>query len=733
MSDDFGEIEYEFQSDSADEINDIYDVTGDEAPRKIEKLNVDSVAACLSKNGPLSKIYGHYEERPSQVELLKSITEVFNSDSVGVFEAGTGVGKSFAYLIPSMLWAVKNQERVVISTGTINLQQQVFEKDIPLAEKVIGKKIRAILVKGRQNYVCLRRLSEVVNEPDLFSDDMDIFEKIFAWSKKTKDGSRSDLSFQPPENIWQRVNSESDACMGMRCKHYSKCFVMKMKKDASEANLLVVNHHILFADIESRMEGAGFDSAAVLPTYKRIVFDEAHGVESAATSFFSQNLNRFKLIKQLNLLCRRKRGAISGFLYTISALSESEDKSAEIEIEIEKSKEIFSDLEKSADSFLKNDFTARLHLANSKSFEPVMEKISELKKSVAKIVTSIRSVLDGIDELDRDEAAVWETKSVLRRLDACVTVCQNYLDWKEHPELVFWIQKSRLPPSLAAGSDFPFYFQFVQTPLDISSLMNEGVFEPMKSVVCTSATLGIEGKFDFWEKRTGVSFVNPERVRRGVFSSPFPYDKNMILAVPSDAPFPDNQQFQQFLDFSVARLILAANGRTLVLFTSYDMLRKTFDGVSDSVKNSGITILKQGDDDRFRLLSKFKEDTSSVLFATDSFWEGVDVPGESLRQVVIVKLPFGVPSDPVFSARSEIIEKNGGNSFMELSVPEAVIKFRQGFGRLIRRGDDKGAVVVLDRRIIEKRYGSIFVSSVPRTRHAYEPLSNLIMSAKAYL
>ena len=356
-----------------------------------------------------------------------------------------------------------------------------------------------------------------------------------------------------------------------------------------------------------------------------------------------------------------------------------------------------------------------------------------MKKSVAKIVTSIRSVLDGIDELDRDEAAVWETKSVLRRLDGCVTVCQNYLDWNEHPELVFWIQKSRLPPSLAAGSDFPFYFQFVQTPLDISSLMNEGVFEPMKSVVCTSATLGIEGKFDFWEKRTGVSFVNSERVRRGVFSSPFPYDKNMILAVPSDAPFPDNQQFQQFLDFSVARLILAANGRTLVLFTSYDMLRKTFDGVSDSVKNSGITILKQGDDDRFRLLSKFKEDTSSVLFATDSFWEGVDVPGESLRQVVIVKLPFGVPSDPVFSARSEIIEKNGGNSFMELSVPEAVIKFRQGFGRLIRRGDDKGAVVVLDRRIIEKRYGSIFVSSVPRTRHAYEPLSNLIMSAKAYL
>lgn len=715
------------------DVSDVYVVMECALRQKTVKLSSDDVASYLSKDGPLSKVFSNYEERPSQIELLRRITDVFNSDSVGVFEAGTGVGKSFAYLIPSMLWSLSNKERVVVSTGTINLQQQVFEKDIPFAERIIGKKVSAVLVKGRQNYICLRRLNEVVNEPDLFSDDSDTFEKILKWTKKTKDGSRSDLSFQPPESLWQRVNSESDACMGMRCKFYSKCFVMKMKKDASDANLLVVNHHILFADIQSRMDGAGFDGAAVLPAYKRIVFDEAHGVEGAATSFFSQNLSRFKLLKQLNLLCRRKRGSVSGFLYTVSALSDGEDMTAEIEMDIEDAKTAFSELEKEADSFVGNEFSVRIKAANAQAFSSVLFKMRDLQKAVAKIVTSVRTVLDGIADVDKDEAAVWETKSILRRLDACVTVCQNYCEWENHPELVFWLQKSRLPPALAASSDFPFYFQFVQTPLDISSLMNEGVFEPMKSVVCTSATLGIEGKFDFWEARTGVKFVEPGRVLRGAFDSPFPYDRNMVFAVPSDAPFPDNQQFQPFVDMSVSRLVLAANGRTLVLFTSYDMLRKTFDAVAESVKGSGITLLKQGDDDRFKLLSKFKEDTASVLFATDSFWEGVDVPGESLRQVVIVKLPFGVPSDPVFSARSEIVEKNGGNSFMELSVPEAVIKFRQGFGRLIRRGDDKGAVVVLDRRIIEKRYGSIFLASIPRTKRVYEPLENLLASTKAYL
>lgn len=698
-----------------------------------EKLNVAETVSYLSKDGPLSKIFENYEERSSQMELLKNITEVFNSDSVGVFEAGTGVGKSFAYLIPSMLWSLKNKERVVISTGTINLQQQLIEKDIPIAEKIIGQDVKAVLVKGRQNYVCLRRLSEVINEPDLFDSDKDELETIYKWTKKTKNGSKSDLTTQPPESVWQRVNSEADVCMGMRCKHYAKCFVMKMKKEASEANLLIVNHHLLFADIQSRLDGAGFEGSAVLPSYKRLVFDEAHGIEEAATSFFSGSLSRFKIIKQLNLLYRRRKGSASGFLFTVSALSECEDKTAEVELSINEVKDSILELENVANSFLGNEAALRVYSSNENSFAPVLEKIENLRKKLSTVSSLMHMIIDEIPEDDNETDPVWETKSILRRLDGFVEICKNYLEWKEHSELVFWIQRLRLPPSMVIEGESPFYFQFMQTPLSVATLMNEGIFEPMSSVVCVSATLGIENKFDFWETRSGVSCIEPTKILRGTFKSPFPYDKNMVFAIPSDAPFPDAKEYQSFVEEATFKLIKNANGKTLVLFTSYDALRKTFDFVQGKIKSSKIKLLKQGDDDRFRLLSQFKKDKESVLFATDSFWEGVDVPGESLSQVIIVKLPFGVPTDPVFSARSELIQNAGGNSFMELSVPEAVIKFRQGFGRLIRRGDDKGVVVALDRRLVEKRYGSIFTSSVPKTKRLYEPLDSILDKTKEYL
>lgn len=713
--------------------SEVYVVMEPILPKVLVKLGVDSAADYLSKNGPLAKIYKNYEERPSQIELVKKITESFNNDSIGVFEAGTGVGKSFAYLIPSMVWALENKERIVISTGTINLQQQLSEKDIPLAEKIIGKKIKSILVKGRNNYICLRRLGEVLKDQDLFSEDEDTFSKIKEWTKTTQTGSRSDLSFMPPEKIWQRVNSESDACMGMRCKNREKCFVMKVRKEASDANILIVNHHLLFADIESRMSGAGYEDVAVLPPYKRVIFDEAHGIESAATSFFSNALNRFKILKQLNLLCRQKRGSLSGFLFTISALSRMEDKSAEIEEEIAKTKLAVESLDECSGEVLETEFTLRLYALTENKFKGIFEKMKEMQAHLAKVTALMRQVMDGIDDDDRDNSAVWETKSVLKRLDDVVALCQNFSSWDEHPNEVFWIQKYRLPESMVSEFQNPYYVQYTQTPLDIAPMMNSGVFEPMDSVVCVSATLGIGGKFDFWERRTGVRFAEQNRILRGEFKSPFNYEKNMIFAVPSDAPFPDNEHFQQFVEEASVELIKAAKGRTLVLFTSFDSLRHACDVARTKLRSSGLTILKQGDDDRGRLLDSFKKDNSSVLFATESFWEGIDVPGDSLSQVIIAKLPFGVPSDPVFAARSDLIKSKGGNAFMELSVPDSVIKFRQGFGRLIRRGDDRGAVVVFDRRIIEKRYGEIFLSSIPKTRRMYEPLQNIAKAVSEFI
>lgn len=712
-------------------VSDVYVIVEPVKPKVFSVLDEEKMAFFLSSQGPLAKKVESYEERPSQIELVRNVTSAFNSGKIAAFEAGTGVGKSYAYLIPSMLWAVKNKERVVISTGTINLQQQLVEKDIPAAQKIIGKKIKAILLKGRQNYLCLRRMNDAMEEKDLFTEDSELLENISAWSSTTETGSRSDLSFMPPDSVWSRVNSESDACMGARCPFHDSCFVMKVRKEAADANVIVVNHHLLFADIESRMNGVGYDDTAVLPPYRRIVFDEAHGIEDSATSFFSESINRLKLLKQINLLYRSYHGNVAGFLVQSSALSSSSDfyeKAEEYGEDIRASVTALDDLAMQA---MENDFTARLHSHTLVRFRAVLKGLDDLRQCIGKFVSIARELLDGISEDDSILPCVFESKTVLRRLEDMVSLCKNFCEWEEHDDTVFWMQKTRLPPK-KAGDDFLTYVQFMQTPLDVSPLMNMGVFEPMSSVVCTSATLRTGTSFSYWNNRTGLSFVEEGRLIENTFESPFPYRSNVLFAVPHDAPFPDSPGFQDYVEETVFKLIMASGGRTLVLFTSYDSLRNAYNSTYKKLLNEGIEAYKQGDDDRFRLLEKFKKNRESVLFATDSFWEGVDVPGESLSQVIIVKLPFAVPNDPVFQARSEAVEKRGGSPFMELSVPQAVIKFRQGFGRLMRRGDDRGVIVVLDRRIVEKKYGRLFTTSVPMTRRMYNPLADILAAIKKF-
>ena len=307
------------------DVSQVYVVMEPVPSKKLVPLDEDEAASCIMAGGSLSKMSASFEERPVQVELLKNVARAFNENSLAAFEAGTGVGKSFAYLIPAMLWASRNKERVVVSTGTINLQQQLNEKDIPLAKKILGLDIKAVLLKGRNNYVCLRRLDEMKKERDLFTMEVEALEKISQWAENTSNGSKSDLAFNPSEGLWGRVCSESDACMGMRCPFREKCFVMKVRKDASDADIIVVNHHLLFADIESRMNGSGYEDTAVLPPYKHIVFDEAHGIEDSATSFFSESITRFKVMKQVNLLYRQKRGSIAGFAVQSAALSNTDN------------------------------------------------------------------------------------------------------------------------------------------------------------------------------------------------------------------------------------------------------------------------------------------------------------------------------------------------------------------------------------------------------------------------
>lgn len=719
----------------------IYVVAEPVLTRKKKAVDAGKVADCLSVGGTLSEVSPSYEERPSQIELAVSCAAAFNDGKVAMFEAGTGVGKSFAYLIPAVLWAVENNDRVVVSTATINLQQQLVEKDIPLVQKITGVDVKPVLVKGRGNYVCRRRLASVLQERDLFEDDSQALDAIKAWAETTSDGSRSDLSFPPPENLWSRVCSESDACMGMRCAYHNTCFVMHARKEAAAASLLIVNHHLLFADIEARYAGGGYDGTAVLPPFHHIVFDEAHAIEGAATSFFSESVSRFKIQRQLSALSPDKRGRRRGKLEVLADLTDDKTAAAEAMQTVSAVKKALEDLEAVTLDACGEAFSFRISqkTASSVAVEKMFAAVACLKKQLLRFSSAMRSVFDGIDEDDANAPVVWEAKFAVRRLDGAASLLSGFLAWNEDAHSVFWIEKNsftqprRNKISGKTESVNVVYPKFVRTPLSVAETMRDAVFTPFRTVVCVSATLRISANFTFWMHRTGLSLVPEERVTSGVYESPFPYSKNVLLALPDDNPFSDEAGFQAYIEEAVPKLIESSSGAALVLFTSYESLRSCCRAARAKLAGSGIPVLQQGEDDRGRLLQTFRSDAASVLFATDSFWEGVDAPGETLQQVIIVKLPFRVPNNPVFEARCEQIEQNGGSPFMELSLPDAVIKFRQGFGRLMRRKTDRGVITVLDKRITARRYGRVFLDSIPQTAISKGPLNDVLLSVEDFL
>lgn len=700
-----------------------------------ELLDADEVAFFLEESGPLAKSSGGYEERPSQIALVKKICDAFNENKVAVFEAGTGVGKSFAYLIPSMLWAISNKERVVISTGTINLQMQLMQKDIPVAKKIIGKDVNAVLLKGRQNYVCLRRLYDASHDRELFSDELALIDELVSWAEKTKTGEKSELAVLPNEKTWLRIRSESEVCLSRRCPFFEKCFVMSAKKNAEASDILVVNHHLLFADIESRASGIGYDDAGVLPPYRRIIFDEAHTIDDSATSFFSESFQRFAILKNLNLLYREKKNLNAGYIANLAIVSANEEKASEASRLVKDAKADLQNLENGSREILQNEYTLRLCEKTARSFAPLLSLAQTLATSLSNVTALVKELMDGINEDDKTVANFWEAKLAVRHLDDAISLLNDFTLWDEKSDYVFYLTKKNLPHDAPVGkneSDLQFTV-FSKTPLTVAPLMASSLFEEMKTVVCTSATLSIYEKFFYFMKKTGVSLIEKNRISIGSFASPFPYKENVLFAIPSDAPPPERYaDFQNFASFAIARLTKNANGRTLILFTSYEMLTTCFASVRSSLSDESFLLLKQGSEDNARLLEKFRKDESSVLFATSSFWQGVDVPGSSLSQVIIAKLPFAVPSDPIFAARSEAVEKKGGSSFMDLSVPEAVMLFRQGFGRLMRKKTDKGAVIVLDKRLYEKRYGKIFLQSIPETNQLYAPLSEIEIESRKY-
>ncbi|MBI9103092.1 MAG: helicase c2 [Spirochaetales bacterium] len=708
-------------------VEEIYVVAEPVFLEELKLLDPEKLVSILGPDGLMSQLI-NYEARDSQLDMLRQIAHGYNDEIIIAAEAGTGVGKSFAYLIPSMAWAEQNNERIVVSTATINLQQQLIEKDIPLVQKVLGGKIKAVLVKGRGNYVCRRRLSEALEEDSLFRDESDHLMQIGGWVDESPTGSKTDLPFLPNEEVWNGICSESDGCLGLRCTQREKCFVLKARKEAASARLLVVNHHLLFSDLSLRLSGAGFENTAVLPPFNRIVFDEAHNIEKSATSFFSRELSRFSINRILYRLFHRRGTYNQGVWVNLQKLATPAEGESEVPSLIREIQDKMQVLEDASMELLNGEYTYRLKDGSDKGAlsASLLGPMQSLQDYILRCTEALQKTIERVGEEFSEETAVWESRMLLNRMMALSSVCESFKEWEEKREEIFWFEKGRT----RKGDEF---IRFVATPLNISGVMRDAVFEPYDTVVCTSATMSVKDSFNYWARRTGVSDLVEREVRTFRFPSPFPYKENVLLGIPTDAPEPNNPDYTSYIAEMVKETLLISEGHGLVLFTSYSQLREVWEITAPFLRAQGIPVLRQGDDHRAKLLDDFNANSASVLFATSSFWEGVDSPGDSLQVVIICKLPFQVPTDPVIAARREQLEKRGGNAFMELFVPEAVMRLKQGFGRLMRRTTDRGVVLILDPRIIRKSYGSLFLGSLPMTGRSIKEKSGVLVDVENFL
>ena len=691
-----------------------------------QKLNPEQIIAALREDGAAAARLPAYEPRQAQIDLLAAVIRAFNEDALLMAEAGTGVGKSFAYLLPAVYFALANKEKVVISTATITLQQQLYEKDIPLVAAATGEPIKAVIMKGRGNYLCRRRLDDVLREPPLDEKEYDEIRRIGEWANNARSGGRTELSFQPSETVWSSVCSESDMCPGQHCPWREICFVLALRKEAANAHIIVVNHHLLFADLAARFQGAGYENSVVLPPFSRLIIDEAHTIENAATSFFSGEFGRAGIFRQLGRLYHKRRGSgRRGLLVRLCALLPSSDDPLDSMVAaLEKIRSSTEKLDECAVEICGGEGMFRL----SPNIDPadlqasLFPKLKTLRKNILSLSNMARDIIENLDEETGNDPVVWETKSILKRLEGVAEICTAFCEYQKHQDEVLWVEKQHQYGAV-----------FTRSPLDMAPKLKDSIFSPNKTVVCVSATLTVNGDFSYWSSRSGIDRLEKRQLFSGCFPSPFPYSSAVLLAVPIDAPLPDEEGYQDFVNRSVGRLAAIAGGSALVLFTSYQSLRSAWLAALPELQPLGIRCMKQGDDDRSRLLQDFLSDKSSVLFATDSFWEGIDAPGDTLKLVILCRLPFRSPGDPVFEARREAVQERGGNPFMELSLPQAVMKFKQGFGRLIRRSSDQGVVAVLDSRLHKKQYGPLFLHSLPETKTSFNELNIILQDMENFL
>ena len=720
--------------------------------RKQEETPIDEeeVKAVFAPGGPLARHCEDYEPRSGQVDMALEVARALNEGRVLAAEAGTGVGKSFAYLVPAILWATRNKKRVVVSTGTIHLQEQLTGKDLPLLASVLPVPFRHVLIKGRSNYACRRRtleLKEDLAQPQLVpQESREELLQLVEWMESSKDGSRSDLGWVPREDAWDQIQSETDKSLKLRCKHYHECFYYSVKRAASSADVLVINHHLFFADLAVRRETGNYDFDLVIPPYDRVIFDEAHHLEDVASDYLGVRFSRAGIRARLARLVStrdRRRGILPGIVQRLRLQGDPvaagsieqgygtslemireriEDRFYEVDRALEEARRLDASAGGSADSDASTPFQARAtNGAESRSlWDVLLAKVEAIQSELALLVEANDRALATLERSsapeERVESLAKELESVGQRLSGLVAQMDRFrdLDPVEH---VRWV-------STQAGRrrDDGASIDFAAAPVRVAEAMHAAVFAPLRSVVLTSATLSVGGSFDFLSGRLGLDRVEPERLRRTEHPSPFDYHHQVLTVVPSDLPLPESRSFESVLPEAVLKILLATGGRAFVLFTSYRLLRRAFEATHERLTAAGLRPLVQGSANRSELLNRFRSGAGNVLFGTDSFWEGVDVKGKALECVIITRLPFRVPSEPLQQARWEELERAGENPFTSFAVPQAVLKLKQGFGRLIRSRADRGVVAILDRRILTKPYGRTFLRSLPDTTLLTVPL-----------
>jgi len=707
------------------EVTEVYTVVEPVKKKTFKPLDAEKLVSFVSINGSLNKYMSDFEERDGQKKMVRYICDSFNKNFITLIEAGTGIGKSIAYLIPSIEWAINNKDRVVISTNTINLQEQLLHKDIPDLKRALNYDFSYILMKGRRNYICLNRVYEAKQELFAFIDDEEIeqFNTIVEWVENTLDGSLSDLPFIPKVYLWDKLSSQTETCMGIKCEYFSRCFVNKIKRKAISSQIVVTNHHYLLADASLSLF-----NASILPSYSRVIFDEAHNLEDSATSFFTREFSLFSVMGVLNRLysSKNKKGYLAYLLNKGNLISNK--KANRLIKDVKDLKSILYELFEGIDQFLSSIRSRKVDNYYNKFI--VVEVNDEIKndpswekrviKNLGIFYNECSRLLDNLDEIrknipEEDERAKKRIEGfIMRFMDFIETI--NIFLKDEDREYVRYIESKKEA-------------RLMVSPIDVGEKLYELLFKRVKSSVLTSATLTVGKSFNFIRHRLSLrGSVKEKRI-----SSPFDYNKQMAILIPADVVEPNNQNYADNIKESIKKILIKTGGKAIILFTSYKVLNDIYAGVKDMLSQSGIITFKQGDDSRNNLLRKFKHDINSVLFGTDSFWEGVDAPGKTLECIVITKLPFKVPTEPIIKARMDLISERDGNPFMEFALPLAVIKMKQGIGRLIRKKTDKGIIVILDKRIITKKYGSIFIDSIPSVNIYEGYLEDILCKAKDYL